>query len=64
LKLFECVKTAYWWKHRNCDSGTEVPNTPGYLEAMKKKYAHVEQLRFTGYVAEEDGSVIFALKVL
>tara|TARA_R110000765_G_scaffold71432_1_gene138606 strand:+ start:901 stop:2130 length:1230 start_codon:yes stop_codon:yes gene_type:complete len=41
-------------------AGTDSPNTPGYLEAMKKKYAHVEQLRFTGYVAEEDVPVIFA----
>ena len=35
------------------------PNTPGYLEAVAEKYAHVEQLRFTGYVAEEEVPVIF-----
>ena len=40
-------------------AGTDSPNTPGYLEAVKKKYAHVAQLRFTGYVAEEDVPVIF-----
>lgn len=40
-------------------AGTDSPNTPGYLEAIKKKYVHVEQLRFTGYVAEEDVPVIF-----
>ena len=40
-------------------AGTDSPNTPGYLEAAQKKYAHVEQLRFTGYVAEEDVPVIF-----
>lgn len=40
-------------------AGTDSPNTPGYLEAIKNKYAHVDQLRFTGYVAEEDVPVIF-----
>ncbi len=40
-------------------AGTDSPNTPGYLESVKKKYAHVEQLRFTGYVAEEDVPQIF-----
>ncbi|MBQ4914670.1 glycosyltransferase [Maribacter sp. MMG018] len=40
-------------------AGTDSPNTPGYLDTMKKKYAHVGQLRFTGYVAEEDVPVIF-----
>ena len=40
-------------------AGTDSPNTPGYLESVKKKYAHVKQLRFTGYVAEEDVPRIF-----
>tara|TARA_R110000868_G_scaffold5853_1_gene34192 strand:+ start:1682 stop:2914 length:1233 start_codon:yes stop_codon:yes gene_type:complete len=40
-------------------AGTDSPNTPGYLEAVAEKYAHVEQLRFTGYVAEEEVPVIF-----
>ena len=40
-------------------AGTDSPNTPGYLQTIKEKYAHVEQLRFTGYVAEEDIPVIF-----
>ena len=40
-------------------AGTDSPNTPGYLESVAKKYAHVKQLRFTGYVAEEDVPVIF-----
>ncbi|WP_411029947.1 glycosyltransferase [Spongiimicrobium sp. 3-5] len=40
-------------------AGTDSPNTPGYLEAMKTKYSHVENLRFTGYVAEEDVPKIF-----
>ncbi len=40
-------------------AGTDSPNTPGYLEAVQQKYSHVPQLRFTGYVAEEDVPVIF-----
>jgi len=40
-------------------AGTNSPNTPGYLAEMAVKYAHVSNLRFTGYVAEEDVPVIF-----
>ncbi|WP_299682874.1 glycosyltransferase [uncultured Tenacibaculum sp.] len=40
-------------------AGTDSPNTPGYIEEMKQKYAHVPGLHFTGYVAEEDVPVIF-----
>ncbi|MEJ1223732.1 glycosyltransferase [Sediminicola sp. 1XM1-17] len=41
-------------------AGTDSPNTPGYLAAVKQKYCHIPQLRFTGYVAEEDVPTIFA----
>ncbi|MGB5361150.1 MAG: glycosyltransferase [Eudoraea sp.] len=40
-------------------AGTDSPNTPGYLDEMALKYSHVPNLRFTGYVAEEDVPVIF-----
>ncbi|WP_422081023.1 glycosyltransferase [Ulvibacterium sp.] len=40
-------------------AGTDSPNTPGYLDAVKEKYRHVSQIRFTGYVAEEDIPKIF-----
>jgi glycosyltransferase involved in cell wall biosynthesis len=40
-------------------AGTDSPNTPGYLESMKNKYAHVAQLVFTGYVEEQDVPVLF-----
>lgn len=40
-------------------AGTDSPNTPGYLDSMKEIYSHVENLRFTGYVAEEDVPKIF-----
>ncbi|MBM1107469.1 glycosyltransferase [Aurantibacter crassamenti] len=40
-------------------AGTDSPNTPGYLESMKEKYSHVSQIRFTGYVAEEDVPSLF-----
>ena len=41
-------------------AGTDNPNTPGYLSKVEKSYAHVPQLTFTGYVAEEDVPVIFS----
>ena len=40
-------------------AGTDSPNTPGYLAQVKETYKHVKQLRFTGYVAEEDVPTIF-----
>ena len=40
-------------------AGTDSPNTPGYLEGVKKKYANIEQLEFTGYVEEEDVPKLF-----
>ncbi len=40
-------------------AGTDSPNTPGYLDNVKSTYSAVEQIRFTGYVAEEDVEKIF-----
>jgi len=45
-------------------AGTDSPNTPGYLEGVKEKYAHVKNLTFTGYVEEEDVPVIFGESTL
>ncbi len=40
-------------------AGTDSPNTPGYLETVKEQYQHVGQIRFTGYVAEEEVPKLF-----
>ena len=40
-------------------AGTNNPNTPNYLESVKKAYWNVKGLTFTGYVAEEDVSTLF-----
>jgi len=40
-------------------AGTDNPNVPGYLEGVKQQYSHVEGLKFTGYVEEEDVPKIF-----
>lgn len=40
-------------------AGTDNPNVKGYLEGVKDKYEHIDDLRFTGYVEEEDVPVIF-----
>jgi glycosyltransferase involved in cell wall biosynthesis len=41
-------------------AGTDSPNTPGYLKSTQEQYNHVSQMRFTGYVAEEDVPRIFS----
>ncbi len=35
-------------------AGSDNPNNKGYLERVKKEYAHIPNVHFTGYVAEED----------
>ena len=40
-------------------AGTDSPNTPGYLQSVKEKYAHVPGITFTGYVEENDVERIF-----
>jgi glycosyltransferase involved in cell wall biosynthesis len=40
-------------------AGTDSPNTPGYLQAIKEKYAHVPGVIFTGYVEESQVATIF-----
>jgi len=40
-------------------AGTDSPNTPGYLENVKKQYSNVPNITFTGYVEESDVPVIF-----
>ncbi|MHA7056309.1 glycosyltransferase [Aquimarina sp. M1] len=41
-------------------AGTDNPNTPGYLENVKKQYKNTPQVSFTGYVEEEDVPTIFS----
>ncbi len=40
-------------------AGSDSPNAPGYLSDVQAQYAHVPNVRFTGYVAEEDVPIIF-----
>jgi len=40
-------------------AGTNNPNTPNYLESIKKKYKNLSGLTFTGYVAEDNVSKLF-----
>jgi glycosyltransferase involved in cell wall biosynthesis len=40
-------------------AGTDNPNVPGYLANVEAEYKHIPQVRFTGYVEEEDVPKIF-----
>ncbi len=40
-------------------AGSDNPNVVGYLDGVKEKYKHVDNLRFTGYVAEEEVPGLF-----
>lgn len=40
-------------------AGTDSPNAAGYLEGVRQRYADVDGMRYTGYVAEEAVPRIF-----
>ena len=40
-------------------AGTDSPNAPGYLDGVRREYAAVPNLHFTGYVTEADVPRIF-----
>ena len=40
-------------------AGTNSPNAPSYLESIAERYATVPNVRYTGYIAEEDVSRVF-----
>lgn len=40
-------------------AGTDNPNVPGYLAGVKETYKHVPNIRFTGYVKEEEVPTLF-----
>ena len=40
-------------------AGTDSPNMKGYLKAVAKKYSHIQNVEFTGYVEEEDVPKVF-----
>ncbi len=40
-------------------AGTDNPNVKGYLEKVKKQYANIDDIRFTGYVEEDDVPILF-----
>ncbi|KAA1243287.1 glycosyltransferase [Aquimarina sp. RZ0] len=60
--MIEAVEIVRKKTHKNIEiviAGTDNPNVLGYLDTVKENYKHVEQITFTGYVAEEDVPVIF-----
>lgn len=46
-------------KFKSTVAGTDNPNVKGYLDSVREKYASIDNLHFTGYVAEEDVPKIF-----
>jgi len=40
-------------------AGTDNPNVKGYLDSTKEKYKHIPNIRYTGYVEEEDVPGLF-----
>ena len=60
--VIEAVEKVRQWAELNIEvviAGTDSPNAAGYLDQVQKRYRHVDQLTFTGYVPEEDVARIF-----
>jgi glycosyltransferase involved in cell wall biosynthesis len=41
-------------------AGTDNPNATGYLQGVAERFSHLTNVRFTGYVEEEDLPALFA----
>lgn len=40
-------------------AGTDNPNVKGYIDSLKSKYSHLQNVEYTGYILEEKVSQIF-----
>lgn len=46
-------------KFKSTVAGTDNPNVKGYIDGLKKKYSHLPNVEYTGYILEEMVSQIF-----
>ncbi|MCH7402267.1 glycosyltransferase [Belliella kenyensis] len=46
-------------KFKSTVAGTDNPNVKGYIDGLKKKYSHLPNVEYTGYIPEEMVSQIF-----
>lgn len=60
IEAVEKVRTSTGLDLEIVIAGTDNPNVPGYLANAQKTYKNVPQLRFTGYVEEEQVPVLFS----
>jgi glycosyltransferase involved in cell wall biosynthesis len=54
IEAVELLRKRTPYEYEIVIAGTDSPNTPGYLEQVKKEYSHVRNIIFTGYVPEAD----------
>lgn len=59
VEAFQILQNRYEQELELVIAGTDSPNTPGYLDSVKKKYSTVRNVRYTGYVEEDDVPHIF-----
>ena len=53
IEAFEILQKKYPDKLELIIAGTDNPNIEGYLQGIKESYAHVNNVCYTGYVAED-----------
>jgi glycosyltransferase involved in cell wall biosynthesis len=53
LDAFQLIRQRFGEPLELVIAGTDSPNAVGYLEGIRKQYAHVEGVRYTGYVEED-----------
>ncbi|GAB4530071.1 MAG: glycosyltransferase family 4 protein [Anaerolineae bacterium] len=59
IEAFDLLQKTHTERLELVIAGTDSPNTPGYLADVQLRYADVPNVRYTGYVKEEDVPRIF-----
>lgn len=59
IEAFDKIQQAHDTPLELVIAGSDSPNAAGYLDGVKAKYAHIPNIRYTGYVAEEDVPRLF-----
>jgi glycosyltransferase involved in cell wall biosynthesis len=59
LEAFEILQQQRETPMQLVIAGTDNPNAAGYLEEMQRKYAHIPNVTYTGYVEEDDVPALF-----
>jgi glycosyltransferase involved in cell wall biosynthesis len=59
VEAFEILQKSHQQPLELVIAGTDSPNSQGYLDSVRVRYSHIPNVRYTGYVEEDDVPRIF-----